>query len=295
MALTNKGSKWENKNSLFLIFAFFPFLDCIPFFHMNARVENKKWKRMGWASVILNVLFLILLIICMIVTVQISYNDSYGLNDYRATAPKIEDYLGADYYEKYGSDYDQQPGYLEYEKDYQVWADSDEIKEASRRVDQVDMFLSYLFTGLQFLWLIIILFFLIAAFIERPKYLRKLAQKGVSSDVIDRISSLNKKSFTNIENERKTSEQNDQLTAIDINSATEEELTKLKGITIIDAKKAIAYREEHGGFSNIDEFFSCINSKPHIIAANEHSLSVGKYSDVSLKKIKSNDKRKIDL
>jgi competence protein ComEA len=41
--------------------------------------------------------------------------------------------------------------------------------------------------------------------------------------------------------------------AIDINSASAEEFEKIKGIGKKKAEKIIAYRDEHGKFSNVDE------------------------------------------
>lgn len=52
---------------------------------------------------------------------------------------------------------------------------------------------------------------------------------------------------------------------LDINTATEEQFASLTGLTIVDAKKAVAYRNNKGSFNSIDEFFNCIKAKPHII------------------------------
>lgn len=41
--------------------------------------------------------------------------------------------------------------------------------------------------------------------------------------------------------------------ALDINSASKEEFIKVKGIGEKKAEKIIAYRDEHGKFSSIDE------------------------------------------
>jgi competence ComEA-like helix-hairpin-helix protein len=41
---------------------------------------------------------------------------------------------------------------------------------------------------------------------------------------------------------------------VDINTASEEELAKLPGITSILAKKAISIRESNGGFNSVEEF-----------------------------------------
>jgi competence protein ComEA len=41
--------------------------------------------------------------------------------------------------------------------------------------------------------------------------------------------------------------------AIDINTATAQELEQLDGVGPATAAKIVAYRQEHGGFSSIDE------------------------------------------
>ncbi len=43
------------------------------------------------------------------------------------------------------------------------------------------------------------------------------------------------------------------LFAIDINTASQEEFIKIKGIGEKKAERIIAYREEHGKFESIDE------------------------------------------
>ena len=79
---------------------------------------------------------------------------------------------------------------------------------------------------------------------------------------------------------------------IDINSANENEIASLRGLTIIDAKKAIAYRGEHGYFASPDEFFRVINAKPHIIVALEGSIVANVQNQPATKKV---NKRQLDL
>ena len=53
------------------------------------------------------------------------------------------------------------------------------------------------------------------------------------------------------------------LNVININEATEAEITGLPGINIIMAKKIIKQRDYIGGFNSINEFISFIKVKPH--------------------------------
>ena len=50
---------------------------------------------------------------------------------------------------------------------------------------------------------------------------------------------------------------------VNINTCTQEELMKLPGVSVAMAMKAIAYREEHGGFETVDAFVDYLALKPH--------------------------------
>lgn len=54
-------------------------------------------------------------------------------------------------------------------------------------------------------------------------------------------------------------------TIIDINSCEESDFASLPGVSIVMAKRAIQYREEHNGFSSKEEFFDTIQLKPHFM------------------------------
>lgn len=53
---------------------------------------------------------------------------------------------------------------------------------------------------------------------------------------------------------------------LNINTCTENELASLPGLNIVDAKKAIAHREQYGSFGSIEEMVVLLNLKPHIAA-----------------------------
>jgi DNA uptake protein ComE-like DNA-binding protein len=142
------------------------------------------------------------------------------------------------------------------------------------------------------IWLIV----LVVAFIERANFIKLLANQSNKIQLQDRLkdTSLNK---VEISNKQSSKNNIDSSTItkekIDVNSATEDELLKL-GITIIDAKKAIAYREENDGFKSTNEFFEVINAKPHIIARLETLIDISEVKPVEKEKA-SNGKRRIDL
>ncbi|MGN0580944.1 MAG: ComEA family DNA-binding protein, partial [Ruminococcus sp.] len=53
---------------------------------------------------------------------------------------------------------------------------------------------------------------------------------------------------------------------LNINTCSEEELTALPGLNIIDAKRTISLREQNGDFESIEDFITALHIKPHIAA-----------------------------
>ena len=61
---------------------------------------------------------------------------------------------------------------------------------------------------------------------------------------------------------------------VNVNTASEAEIEALPLINVVDAKKIIAYRNEHGSFKNLDEFFDSFTAKPHVIVKLQDKLTV---------------------
>lgn len=306
MALTNKGSKWERKNSLIFVWSLFPFLSCITFFGMNNRVKNKKWSLLGWVSIILNMILILSLIIPMFLN---NPNERPYYADVEK-APEVIDFMTDeqkkiyynDYSYEFSSDFKITDEYVKYEKAYDEWIDKEKEwekqPEIAAQIDKYETFNSnkevVMISSYAALFVIYIVF-LILSLTERAKYLKLLEQSENKSSITSRINSVTKNMIESTENIRRTEIQSDIIKQFDINSASEDELSSLRGLTIVDAKKAISYRDEHNGFNNIDEFFNCINAKPHIIVALEKQLTVGEYKTVKSSKTDSSGKRMLDL
>jgi hypothetical protein len=81
--------------------------------------------------------------------------------------------------------------------------------------------------------------------------------------------------------------------AIDVNTCTQEELLSLPGISLADAKRAMDYREERGGFASVDEFVDVLEIKPHF------AVQIFKIASSSPVVKKANDdkpvRRRIDI
>ena len=292
MAITQKGAKWERKNSLIFILLLFPFLNCIPFFHMSSRVKNKKWTLLGWLTIILSILFFLSGIIFP--ELHIYKNED--------TAPKLEEYLGYNYYIQYSSweEYMTTPEYEQYKEDYYKWEHQPEIMEEEERRDRLNQLFDGLTLGSSFGFIIFNFIIIIIGFTDRPKYLQLLEQTENKNTVLSRIQQTTSQPVMQNITPQPVIVQNNipaasAITeAVDINTANEQQLATLPGLTIIDAKKAIAHREANGYFSSADDFFAVINAKPHII------IRAREYITVSTPEIKktSNDnpsRRNIDL
>ena len=80
---------------------------------------------------------------------------------------------------------------------------------------------------------------------------------------------------------------------LDVNNASEVELTALPGISIVVAKKIIKRREEINGFKNVNEFLEFTQLKPHMQTQLKELICVNKMKGSI--KIKRYEERKLDL
>lgn len=81
---------------------------------------------------------------------------------------------------------------------------------------------------------------------------------------------------------------------VDINNCNKEELTKLPGITIIDAKRAIERREAQGEFGSVDEFIEYLGIKPHF-AVKIFKLAKATHTPVEEEEVKKHTRRTLDI
>lgn len=305
MALTNKGSKWEAKNSLYIILAFIPVLNSFVFFHMSSRVKNKKWSVLGWIVCIIS---MALLVATIIVPSIDNPNKKLYYHDIEES-PYIYDYLTVEEtetYKKIIENYDDMSyknldGWQKWSSDYEAWEErQNEWENTPEVIAQNEIYDAWEDSNRALVRVIDIsatvcyFLFIFVAFIERPKYLKILEQSENRSSVTSRINTV-KENVVSKDTAIKTKAPESSTDLVDINAATEEEITALQGLTIIDAKKAIAYRDEHNGFDNVDEFFTCINAKPHIVVALEKQLVIKDYKTIKAAKADNSGKRMLDL
>lgn len=82
---------------------------------------------------------------------------------------------------------------------------------------------------------------------------------------------------------------------IDINQASVEDIASIPQLGIILAKKAVAMREEIGGFSSIDHFGEQLGLKPHVLLKVEPYLSFSKPVDRRDRKDENAEGRVLDI
>lgn len=77
---------------------------------------------------------------------------------------------------------------------------------------------------------------------------------------------------------------------LNLNQATEKELTDLPGLSIIQAKNIVRYREKHNGFGSLDEFFEEMNINSHFQQQLKNYLYIDSYRMNDIRKIKETTK-----
>lgn len=108
---------------------------------------------------------------------------------------------------------------------------------------------------------------------------KEFAEKGISvgsSEQIEVFKDIVPKEDITIENSSELEDEeiysSKNSAPIDINSCSIESLSKLPGITLILAKKAVNYRKNNNGFASVEEFYKVVDLKPHFIAQISDSL-----------------------
>ena len=325
MSYTRKGAKWEILHSIPLLFSFIPFVNSLVLFYMSARTGIKKWRTIGWVLLIINISTIIGINVC-------NTYSWVNLEEYPDNRPKLEDYLGYDYYNKYQSYYDYQnlEEYYEYEKAVDEWENSEEVKRIRNRNEEFSDRFRRIRTALQYstFYISIIVFFFVLS--QRAEFIKAYANGSNKEELreqlqrhpingntppINRPNHAPASDNTQVKKKKKHPTSDGEITdrerkvnkanKYNVNTITEEEIASLPGLTVVDAKRAIQYRKEHNGFKNVDEFFDAINIKPHIMVKIQNKLYVEKKNSNASNKSVSNTssntsegtmtKRRIDL
>ena len=115
-----------------------------------------------------------------------------------------------------------------------------------------------------------------------PKSKQLNAVASQSAIKVYEKSEIREKTETNVNKEK-----------LDVNNASEVELTALPGVSIVMAKKLIKKREEIGGFKTVNDVCLFLKLKPHMQNQLENLICVNKMKGNM--KIKRYNERSIDL
>ncbi|MGN0559704.1 MAG: ComEA family DNA-binding protein [Candidatus Fimenecus sp.] len=285
--------------------AFFPFVDCASFFYINNRRPNRKWMVLGWFALLLQVL------LCMTFVLSLSVENPRMVDS--SNEPQVSDYLGRNYWDTYGTDYDKQPEYDEYLDAHEAWEKTPEIQEQKAAYAQFEQTRTIVSVGAIVTGLLVKIVILVLALNALATFRRLETQAQNKMQLTTRLSDLTASSGTippqgyappspvPVAAQPTATESPVESPAstdlVNVNTATEETLVSLPGITIIEAKKSISYRDANGDFPTLDAFLDCIGAKPHIAAR----LSAVLYAAPSQQNFGAvaaphgNGKRRIDL
>lgn len=289
-----------SSQTYFFILAFIPYLQWIACFIMNGHVRRKRYLMMGFVNIML------ILVLFFVPTFVDSYVIENRVN--YPKAPSESAYWGKTYddfrkdgeidwdaYNKANLEWRRSSDYDEYSKALEKYYDSEEYKTAAsinERLHTVRNTVDFIVSA--FSVILYIIYMVLIFFVERYRYLDALNNRG-NSDASEVINILNneQRKIRNTSKTKVTSNVNEDIIThhnkevanvspdrvegiLNVNSATEADIEALPLINIVDAKKIISYREAHGEFKNMDEFFASFNAKPHVIVKLQNLVTIEK-------------------
>lgn len=307
MSITNKGTKWEWKNSWYLLLMFLFPGGFIPFFMMYSRSQRKSFLIKGFVYI-----FLVVLMFIAMASTNSIYN---AFKTPVPEPPKLSDYVDTN---KPYNEYRNSEEYKKYENAKKAYEDTDEFKKATESNKALDNNVRA-FSTVIFISCILGLFILVFVgfFVDRPKYLRDLEQKereqrfkndylsnAMNNRAANRAVPVNNNFTQGVQQQTNppvnnrppqydtsddpqpqynpvnnaqqsyTPVQNTAKHGYDINTMSEEDFNKIDLLNVIDVKKIIQYRNTNGSFSTADEFFNCFDARPHVIAKLQDSIVI---------------------
>lgn len=281
---------------LLIFFSFVPFLNTFTLLHFGGRIRDKKFTRNGWIILFVNIVLMIIFILTFsleyVRVAEIPYDKEPNVYDY----VDRKEYDAADYSERKNIE-----GYYEYQEAYDKWKNSEEYLAAYSANNNFHAAVRGLRIGVVIASLVvnvIVFFYMISRkqyYFDRlnaPSYAKRTTAHERIKDVVSAPDVLSVQATSNDLSEKNVQEAQ-QINTVDVNTASEEEIAALPGLTIIDAKRAVDYRRENGPFRTSDEFFEAIRVKPHIMIKIQDLIAAS--APVSVVEPESKGKRSIDL
>ena len=288
MAITNKGAKWEWKNSWFVLLSLIFPISFLPFFIMNGRAPKKKYLFKGFACILVGVI--------MVFSWMFSNQLYNALRQPTPESPKITEYLSFGYASD--PDYKSSEEYKRYQDALTAYYNSKEYKDVIRANTDLRNNIRGITTiaiptaGVLFYLLMAIT----ALFLDRPRYLRDLEEKENRAFVTSALQQNPNRQpagqnpymppgspRSNVQPQPAPQQSAPVRTAqepvaeapLDINRMTEEEFQQVSLLNIIDVKNIINFRNQNGSFTSKEQFFDSFRAKPHVMAKLQDRIVLG--------------------
>ncbi|NRT91985.1 ComEA family DNA-binding protein [Clostridium beijerinckii] len=267
MKITEKGTRWEIIHSLWIIWSFIWLVNGVGIFLAGKRTRVQKWYRIGliytavgWFTMIMGaelnkgnhnivnsammMTFFITYIVCIIHSFSIrkEYLMRLEIMEKQKTEQIVANNLKEKIAKEYGVNYDKgnySPNNIEdrNQSNANILYNNQHINENQQTVNSQ------------------------MNFNQNEQVYNREEIINKETRIYSTESNLVKNNVSERKNEeRLETSRTEKL--LDVNSCTEDELLQLPGVGIIEAKKAINFRNNNE-FNSVDEFIQVLNIKPH--------------------------------
>lgn len=255
---------------LLIVFSFIPFLNTFTLLHFGGRIKDKRFTRNGWIILFVN----ILLIVVFFLTFSLEYVDVAQLPYDKE--PNVYDYVDRQAYDNATyAEREALPGYYEYKDAYDKWKSSEEYVAAYNANRSFRSAMEGLRYGVAIainVVNLVIFFYMISKkqyYFDRLDSMPDKNRAEVYERLKDAVPTQNgtdrQSAVPAPPSQQPAHSPEPEIKTVDVNLATEEEIGALPGLTIIDGKRAVEYRNENGPFRSPDDFFEAIRVKPHVM------------------------------
>ncbi|NRT73153.1 ComEA family DNA-binding protein [Clostridium beijerinckii] len=267
MKITEKGTRWEIIHSLWIIWSFIWLVNGVGIFLAGKRTRVQKWYRIGliytavgWFTMIMGaelnkgnhnivnsammMTFFITYIVCIIHSFSIrkEYLMRLEIMEKQKTEQIVANNLKEKIAKEYGVNYDKgnySPNNIEdrNQSNANILYNNQHINENQQTVNSQ------------------------MNFNQNEQVYNREEIINKETRIYSTESNLVKNNVSERKNEERLETSRTEK-SLDVNSCTEDELLQLPGVGIIEAKKAINFRNNNE-FNSVDEFIQVLNIKPH--------------------------------
>lgn len=268
MKITDKGKMWETMHSLWIIWSFIWLVNGVGMFLAGRKTRVQKWYRLGliytaigWISMVVvaevdkssaisDVMALIFIgtyIACIVHSFAI--RKEYLIRLEMIDKQKIEQIMTNNLKEKVAKEYGANSNKGNYSTNNMESRNDDMKYQSDTQYSNVHISENKKTFDSQM------------NFNQNEQVFNRAESNNKKTEIYNTENNLVKNDFSKIKNEE-TVETSRTEKLVDVNSCTEDELLQLPGIGVIEAKKAINFRNNNE-FNSVDEFIQVLNIKPH--------------------------------